>query len=239
MTGFAICASDFASSFKGRSELIVDGLFKRARVHAPSVIFFDEVDAIMKERGFISDAHHEREKATMLVALQNARNDSTARVRFIAATNHPWSIDVAFLRRFQSILYVPLPDRCDLCLHVRANMTRLSSTLNVIWSDDIDVSAIAGLMEQMHYSGADVADVFESALTKATEKARAKGTASNLSFEQMMAQLQQGQQRVQADGPLEVSHVLLENAVKAHCPALTPEIIEKYSQWAKKFSKSF
>jgi len=84
-------------------------LFKRARRYKPAIVFFDEIDAICSSRKGSSPDHEIRVKNEFLVQMDGLNHDNSG-VLFLAATNLPWNIDPAFIRRFQKRIEVPLPD---------------------------------------------------------------------------------------------------------------------------------
>jgi katanin p60 ATPase-containing subunit A1 len=97
-------------------------LFDLARHHAPATIFLDEVDALMGARGV--EGEHEasrRMKTELLIQMDGLTRSSTAsssseeqqgepQVFVLAASNLPWDLDQALLRRLQKRVLVPLPD---------------------------------------------------------------------------------------------------------------------------------
>jgi SpoVK/Ycf46/Vps4 family AAA+-type ATPase len=76
-------------------------------------------------------------------------------VYVIGATNKPWDLDWAFIRRFQKRILVPLPDH-----HTRLMMLKLY-TGNLGISPDVDLHELARLSEG--FSGSDIRDVCQSA----------------------------------------------------------------------------
>jgi vacuolar protein-sorting-associated protein 4 len=84
-------------------------LFHRARRHRPSIIFFDEIDAMCGNRKDDAAEHESRIKNEFLVQMDGLNNDNSG-VLFLAATNLPWNMDPAFIRRFQKRIEVPLPN---------------------------------------------------------------------------------------------------------------------------------
>ncbi len=96
------------SKYVGDSPKILSALFRRARELAPSIVFFDEVEAISGRRGG-------REPATglvqtLLTELDGVKSKCSSKpVIVIAATNKPWLIDEAVLSRFEKKIYTPLP----------------------------------------------------------------------------------------------------------------------------------
>lgn len=95
----------------GDSERAVKEIFRKARQVAPSVIFFDEFDALGAERSTEASSNvQDRVLSQLLTEFDGIH--STNDVIVIAATNRPEKIDKALLRpgRFDRIVYVPLPD---------------------------------------------------------------------------------------------------------------------------------
>ena len=114
---FAVKGAELLNMYVGESERAVRQLFERAREASPSMIFFDEIDAIAGQRhGFGSGGT----KATshgglnVLTTLLNEMDGFEAMqgVLVLAATNRPQALDPALLRpgRFDDLIYVSPPD---------------------------------------------------------------------------------------------------------------------------------
>lgn len=103
------CCADLTSKFVGGSEKLVRSLFARARELAPSLVFLDEVDSIASTRESDKSVADQRLTNQLLVELD--RNGRAARPVFtLAATNLPWALDSAVMRRLAKKVYVQLPN---------------------------------------------------------------------------------------------------------------------------------
>lgn len=109
--------NEFLQRYVGEGERKVHELFATARKYAPSIIFIDEVDAISKERTGGDNSHHESVLTAFLAEMDGFKTDATKPVFVMAATNFEVekgsakSLDEAFLRRFDRLIYIDLPDK--------------------------------------------------------------------------------------------------------------------------------
>eukprot|EP01062_Namystynia_karyoxenos_P021098 TRINITY_DN179_c0_g2_i2.p1 TRINITY_DN179_c0_g2~~TRINITY_DN179_c0_g2_i2.p1 ORF type:complete len:506 (+),score=157.44 TRINITY_DN179_c0_g2_i2:83-1519(+) len=117
-TFFSISASSLVSKWVGEGEKMVRCLFALAEDLAPSVVFIDEVDSLLGQRGEDQD-YMRRLKTEVLVQMDGVKTHEHNRVLVLAATNRPQDIDSACLRRFTKRVHIPLPDSEARIAHVR------------------------------------------------------------------------------------------------------------------------
>ncbi len=110
-TFFNVKVSDVLSKYFGESTKLISALFAAARDRAPAVIFLDEFESLIPQRGGGESGVERRIISTLLAELDGLAQKSDDRyVLTIAATNLPWLIDKAMLSRFEKKVYIPLPD---------------------------------------------------------------------------------------------------------------------------------
>ncbi len=102
---FRIDLSMVVSKFIGETEKNLSQLFERAR-SKDWILFFDEADALFGKRTNVRDAHDKYANQEVAYLLQRIENHDGL---VILASNFKTNIDEAFLRRFQSVVYFPLP----------------------------------------------------------------------------------------------------------------------------------
>ena len=83
-----------------------------SQVFMCQVVFIDEVDSVCRQRSSREEEHTRRIKTELLTQMEGATaSTGTNNLFLLCATNCPWELDSAFLRRFQKRIYIPLPDR--------------------------------------------------------------------------------------------------------------------------------
>ena len=146
-TFFEVPVSEISSKWFGESEKNIHDLFESARSHVPSIIFFDEIDAISPPRAEGTHDVNRRVVDQMLREMDGITEDDKLLV--LAATNYPEGIDHALLRpkRFDKRIYIPPPD-----FDARSEVFRINTIRMLVTTLDYDVLA----EKTEKYSGADI-----------------------------------------------------------------------------------
>jgi SpoVK/Ycf46/Vps4 family AAA+-type ATPase len=122
---FVVRYESMIGSYLGETATRLKRVFDYART-TPCVLFFDEFDAIGKERG---DIHETGEIKRVVTSLLMQVDDLPSYTIIAAATNHPELLDRASWRRFQLRLPLPLPDSRALTRYIQTFSERLPEPL--------------------------------------------------------------------------------------------------------------
>ena len=105
-TFFSISASSLTSKYLGESEKLVRALFQLAYEMQPSVVFIDEIESILSKRKEDENDAMKRLKTEFLIQFDGVGSSEENRVLIIGATNRPFDLDPAVIRRLPKRVYV-------------------------------------------------------------------------------------------------------------------------------------
>jgi transitional endoplasmic reticulum ATPase len=152
----SIKGPEIFSKWVGESERAVREIFRKARQAAPSIIYFDEIDAISSSRGeYTGTQVYSSIVNQILVEMDGIENRKG--IVIIASTNRPDIVDSAFLRpgRFDRLIYVDAPD-----YESRLKILEVH-TKNMPLAPDVSLKHLAQLTDG--YSGADIENLTREA----------------------------------------------------------------------------
>ena len=201
------------SKFRGDSEKLVRILFEMARFYSPSVIFIDEIDSLCGQRGGQDHEASRRVKSEILMQMDGVGIDKDKQVMVLAATNFPWEIDEALVRRLEKRIHIPLPDA-----EARRQMFELNMR-SINLSPDVQPLALAEKTEG--YSGADIALICRDASLMSMRRAIEGKTPEEI----------KSMPKEQLEQPITESDFI--SALGKTKPSVNPEDIKKFQKWAQ------
>ncbi|XP_040820714.1 fidgetin-like protein 1 [Ochotona curzoniae] len=210
-TFFSISASSLTSKWVGDGEKMVRALFAVARCQQPAVIFIDEIDSLLSQRG---DGEHEssrRIKTEFLVQLDGATTSSEDRILVMGATNRPQEIDEAARRRLVKRLYIPLPEASARRQIVVSLMSRERCCLSEGETERI-------VQQSEGFSGADVTQLCREASLGPIRSLQAVDIST-----------------ITPDQVRPIAYVDFENAFRTVRPSVSPKDLEIYENWNRTF----
>ncbi|WEW59436.1 AAA+-type ATPase [Emydomyces testavorans] len=178
----AVKGAEVLSMYVGESERALREVFRKARAARPSIIFFDEIDAIASRRGPGSQGG-----VNVLTTLLNEMDgiEELKNVLVVAATNKPETLDPALMRpgRLDNLLYVGLPD-----MEARKEILDIWFSKSKV-HDEVDPIALAS--QTGGYSGAELVSVCETAAEAALDEEEEKGEEGRIKWEHFEKALQE------------------------------------------------
>lgn len=160
------CALNFTSieihnvldSYIGQSEKRLHSLFENARRNAPSLMFIDEVDALIPSRAKASNNSGISRLVNQFLSEMDSLYSNNDNILIIGATNRPWDIDDAARRpgRFDRMIFIPPPDPIARREIMKIYLSKLPG------GNDIKLESLA--QKTRNYSGADLKAITERAV---------------------------------------------------------------------------
>ena len=163
---------DVLDMWMGESEKKLHNLFEEARGLAPTVLFFDEVEALGRSRSKIG-SQPMSVLVNQFLAEMDGIDSRNEEILIMGATNAPWNVDSALKRpgRFDRVVFVPPPD-----LEARIEILKIKTRGKPV--EELDYVKIAKMMKK--FSGADIDAVYETASEGALREALRSGKVRNL-----------------------------------------------------------
>ena len=201
-TMFVISPAQLMSKWVGEAEQNVRKLFDAAKEEDKSVIFMDEVEALVPKRRGQQSTVMQRVVPQILQELEGFDRKAGRALLFLGATNEPWALDSAMMRpgRLDVKVYVPLPDA-----EARFKLFEIYLGGRPL-EDDVDFARLVELTDG--YSGADI-------------RAIAARSASRPFLES-----------VNGADPRNINMADILAVIEAMPPSVGPKDVRKFEQWA-------
>ncbi len=211
---FSVDAASIMSKWLGEAEQNVAKLFNTVRKTAgdgkPAIVFIDELDSLIGKHS--NEVGGEVRMRNQFLKEMDGVIDKGRNLHgyVVGATNKPWDLDWAFIRRFQKRILVPLPD-----YNARLHMFKLY-TSHLTLGSDMDLYELSRISEG--FSGSDIRDVAQSAHLKVVGEF----------FESGRAKDKQAQPR--AIGMEDFRGIL-----EARRPSVSVDMVASYNKWFDAF----
>jgi transitional endoplasmic reticulum ATPase len=191
------------SKWVGEAEQNIKKLFDAAAAEERSIIFIDEIEALVPARRDEGSSVMQRVVPQILQGVEGFDRKAGRPVLLMGATNVPWQLDPAILRpgRFDERVYIPLPD-----LPARRKMLDIYLGKRPV-GDDVDLDALASRLDG--YSGADIKYLCDRAAVVPFLRSVASGD----------------------DG--EISQAVLDDVISDTPPSVTDEVLRRFEEWSR------
>src|SRR5437868_3192094 len=202
-TFFRISPADVLSKWVGEAEQNIKKLFDAAAAETRSIIFIDEIEALVPARRDEGSSVMQRVVPQILQGVEGFDKKAGRPILLMGATNVPWQLDPAILRpgRFDEKVYIPLPDPA-----ARRKMLEMYLSKRPV-ADEVNLDTLAAALDK--YSGADIKYICDRAAT--------------IPFLQSVATGQEEQ----------ITQKILQDVLRETPPSVTHEMLGRYSDWAR------
>ena len=175
---FSIGIHQILDMWIGASERNLHEVFEVARANRPTVLFFDEVDALAASRSDMRTSSG-RHLINQFLAELDGVDEQNDGVLIMGATNAPWHLDAAFRRpgRFDQVVFVPPPD-------ASARTAILKVLLRERPTRSIDFGKVASRTDR--FSGADLRGIVDVAVSRKLDEALRTGDPRPVETEDLL-----------------------------------------------------
>ncbi len=137
-------SSKIKSKWSGQAEQNIANVFDMAHALRPSILIFDECEHLMGDRE--AENNSSSDISGIMLAKMTTFQSS---VSVVAATNFPWAVDKAFMRRFSKKIYIGLPKESERAVMLKYHLGQMFNLLT-----DDDYKALAKKTEG--WTGSDI-----------------------------------------------------------------------------------
>jgi transitional endoplasmic reticulum ATPase len=206
-TFFRISPADVLSKWVGEAEQNIKKLFDAAAAEPRSIIFIDEIEALVPARRDEGSSVMQRVVPQILQGVEGFDKKAGRPILLMGATNVPWQLDPAMLRpgRFDEKVYIPLPD-----LPARRKMLDIHLSKRPV-AAGIDLNALAQRLEG--FSGADIKYLCDRAAT--------------IPFLRSVASGEEG----------EITQEVIDDALNDTTRSVTGDVLKRFEEWGLAASK--
>jgi SpoVK/Ycf46/Vps4 family AAA+-type ATPase len=202
-TFFRISPADVLSKWVGEAEQNIKKLFEAAADEPRSIIFIDEIEALVPARRDEGSSVMQRVVPQILQGVEGFDKKAGRPILLMGATNVPWQLDPAMLRpgRFDEKVYIPLPDP-----PARRRMLDQYLGKRPV-SPDVNLDTLTLRLEG--YSGADIKYLCDRAAV--------------IPFLQSVASGQDGQ----------ITMGVIDDVLHDTRPSVTADVLQRFDAWSR------
>lgn len=210
---YSVDAASIMSKWLGEAEKNVSKLFRSARERIANneavIIFIDEIDSLLGVHS--NEVGGEIRVRNQFLKEMDGIIDKgkNSLLYVIGATNKPWALDWAFIRRFQKRIYVPVPD-------YEARLRMFQIYTQSLGMEGVSVEELAKMTEG--YSGSDIRDIAQAVQLKVVSELFEAGLALD-----------------KASKPRPIRMEDFKEVLARRKPSVTKEMIRAYEMWEENF----
>ncbi|MEN3006058.1 MAG: AAA family ATPase [Candidatus Methanosuratincola petrocarbonis] len=210
---YSVDAASIMSKWLGEAEKNVSKLFRSARERIANneavIIFIDEIDSLLGVHS--NEVGGEKRVRNQFLKEMDGIIDKgkNSLLYVIGATNKPWALDWAFIRRFQKRIYVPVPD-------YEARLRMFQIYTQSLGMEGVKIEELAKMTDG--YSGSDIRDIAQAVQLKVVSELFEAGLALD-----------------KASKPRPIRMEDFKEVLARRKPSVTKEMIRAYEMWEENF----